>query len=29
MLQEGGKLMNPRKLTSVSDRGEKAQPTHL
>ncbi len=28
-LQEGGKPVNPRELTQVSDRGEQVQPTHL
>ncbi|AWS97728.1 hypothetical protein AN232_22230 [Citrobacter sp. CRE-46] len=28
-LQEGGKPVNPRELTLVSDRGEQVKPTHL
>ncbi|POT58732.1 hypothetical protein C3432_08805 [Citrobacter amalonaticus] len=28
-LQAGGKPVSPRELTSVSDRGEQVQPTHL
>ncbi|ATX00937.1 hypothetical protein CU079_04440 [Citrobacter freundii] len=27
--QEGGDATNPLELTSVSDRGERVQPTHL
>ena len=28
-LQEGGKVVNPRELTEVSDRGKPLKPTHL
>ncbi|PFF94572.1 hypothetical protein CRH02_18355 [Escherichia albertii] len=28
-VQEGGKTMNPRELTKVSDQGERGQPRHL